>query len=274
MSPEKYQPSRRTAAVACGSFQYPEHDLRAAHDEFAGFAGRNLVPVARSTMRHSVSASGCPMEAGRFISGGAHVADVGHRRSFGHAVSLIDADAGEAGEAAGKFGSEWRGAGLDPANFVIFGEDAGFGGLAQRIDGGRDHGHHGDAFLNQKSAQLLQIEAGHQNERGAERQGKSQSYSKSIDVVERQEAEHDVVGREKRGVRAEDLIDIRDQVVVREHDALGQSGGAAGVGKGGDISCEIGESCRASGNLADVLPNAGRSRAREIFAACALVRLW
>jgi hypothetical protein len=23
MSPEKYQPSRRTAAVACGSFQYP-----------------------------------------------------------------------------------------------------------------------------------------------------------------------------------------------------------------------------------------------------------
>ena len=41
-------------------------------------------------------------------------------------------------------------------------------------------------------------------------------------------------GVSMRGIRAEDLIDIRDQVVVREHDALGQSGGAAGVGKRGD----------------------------------------
>jgi len=48
--------------------------------------------------------------------------------------------------------SERRGAALDPTNFVILWEDARFGGLAKRIDGGRDYGHHGDALLNQKSA--------------------------------------------------------------------------------------------------------------------------
>ena len=116
-------------------------------------------------MRHSVSASGCPIEAGRFISGGAQIANMGDGRGFGHSVSLIDEDAGEVGHAASQFGSERRGAGFDPADFVILGEDAGFGGLAKRVDGGRDHGHHGDAFLDQKSAQLLHVEARHQNER-------------------------------------------------------------------------------------------------------------
>ena len=116
----------------------------------------------------------------------------------------------------------------------FFGKMPGLGGLAQGVDGGRDHRHHGDAFLNQKSAQLLHVEARHQNQRGAERQRKSQRHGESVDVVERQEAEHDVVRREHRGIRAENLINIRDQVVVREHDALGQSGGAAGVGKRGD----------------------------------------
>ena len=33
---------------------------------------------------------------------------------------------------------------------------------------------------------------------------------------------------------SDELIDVRDQIVVREHDALGQSGGAAGVGKSGE----------------------------------------
>ena len=123
---------------------------------------------------------------------------------------------------------------LDPANFVILWEDAGFGGLAERIDGGRDYGHHGDAFLNQKSAQLLHIEARHQNERGTEGERKRQRDGESVDVIQRQEAEHDIIGQERRGIWTEDLIDIRNQIVVRQHDALGQSGSAAGVGKGCD----------------------------------------
>ena len=117
---------------------------------------------------------------------------------------------------------------------MVLGKDSGFGGLAEGIDGGRDHRHHGDAFLNQKSAQLLHVEARHQYQRVAQGQGKSQPHGESVDVVEGQEAEHDVRGRERRGIRAQNLINIRNQVVVREHDALGQSGGAAGVGKGGN----------------------------------------
>src|ERR1035438_9434498 len=53
-------------------------------------------------------------------------------------------------------------------------------------------------------------------------------------MVERQKTEHGVVGGERRAVLAEQLVDVRDQVVVREHDALGQSRGAAGVGESGD----------------------------------------
>ncbi len=170
-----------------------EHDLRAAHDKFAGLALSDLFSVGV----HDAAVG----EGQRLSDGGGTVhlwwtgvSDVGDRRSLGHAVSLDDANAGETGQAPGKFGSERRGTGLDPANFVILWEDASFGGLAKRIDGWRDYGHHGDAFLNQKSAQLLHVEARHQNERGTERQRKSQRHGKSVDVVEGQEAEHDVVG--------------------------------------------------------------------------------
>src|ERR1700733_1671253 len=54
-------------------------------------------------------------------------------------------------------------------------------------------------------------------------------------MVERQEAEHDGIGREGRGIWPQDLIDVCDQVIVREHDALGQSRGPAGVGKSSDV---------------------------------------
>jgi hypothetical protein len=49
---------------------------------------------------------------------------------------------------------------FDPAHFVVLGETASFGGLAKRVDGGRDDGHHGDAFLNQKSAQFCTSKRG------------------------------------------------------------------------------------------------------------------
>ena len=162
------------------------------------------------------------------------VADMGDGGSFGHAVALGDDDAGEVGKATGKLGSERRGAGLDPADFVVLGENAGLDGLAERIDGGRDREHHGDVFRDQESTQFLHVKARHQNESRSERQRKSQRHRESVDVVERQEAEYDVIGSERRSIRADGLIYIRDQVVVREHDALGHSSGAAGVGKCGN----------------------------------------
>ena len=53
-------------------------------------------------------------------------------------------------------------------------------------------------------------------------------------MIEREKAEHYVVVCEGRAVWCDELIDVRDQVVVREHDAFGKAGGAAGVGKSGD----------------------------------------
>ena len=67
----------------------------------------------------------------------------------------------------------------------------------------------------------MHVEARHQNERRTERERESQRHGESVNVVEGQEAEHDIIGREHRGIRAENLIDICNEVVVREHDALG-----------------------------------------------------
>src|SRR5262249_55838723 len=56
----------------------------------------------------------------------------------------------------------------------------------------------------------------------------------SVDVVEREEAKHRVGRREMRGVGGGELVDVSDQIVVREHYALRKTGGSAGVGKGRD----------------------------------------
>src|SRR5229473_3361519 len=85
-----------------------EHDLRAAHYELAGLAGSDLV----STHVHDAAVGeGQRLSDG---SGAVHfrwsgVADVSDGRGFGHAVSLDDADAGETGQATGKFGSKRSG---------------------------------------------------------------------------------------------------------------------------------------------------------------------
>ena len=65
----KYHPSRRTAAVACGSFQYPIMNCGPRMTSSPCSPGATSLP-SRSTTRHSVRARGCPMEAGRVISGG------------------------------------------------------------------------------------------------------------------------------------------------------------------------------------------------------------
>ena len=91
------------------------------------------------------------------------IADVRHGRGFGHAVSLVDGDAGEIGETAREFGGKRRGAAFDPADFVVGGKFARLRHLAERVDGGRDHRHEGDVFLHHQRAKFLHVEAGHQH---------------------------------------------------------------------------------------------------------------
>src|SRR5215469_8000967 len=53
-------------------------------------------------------------------------------------------------------------------------------------------------------------------------------------MVQREEAEHDVVGFQIGGVRGEELEDVGDEIEVREHHALGESRSAARIGQGGE----------------------------------------
>src|SRR5208337_988070 len=121
-----------------------EHDLRAAHRQFALFAGRNLIPCKIDDLafreRERLADRGGTIHFRR-----SEVANMRDRGCLGHSVSLIDQDAGKVSQAAREFGSEWRGSGFDPANFVALRKNTGFDRLAKRVDRGRDHGHHGDA---------------------------------------------------------------------------------------------------------------------------------
>ena len=91
-------------------------NLRAAHDEFPGLAGRRFGEVVRGVggidlglRQHAAVGRGQGMADGvGTVERGFEKADVGDGRGFGHAVSLTDENVGEGGEAAGKFGSEWR----------------------------------------------------------------------------------------------------------------------------------------------------------------------
>ena len=97
-----------------------EHDLRAAHDEFAGFARGDIVPVQ---IEDAAFGEGQRLSdgGGAVHFRGSDVADVSDRRSFGHAVSLSDADAGEVGRRRASSGASGA-APLDPADFVVPGE--------------------------------------------------------------------------------------------------------------------------------------------------------
>src|ERR1700688_3071409 len=136
-----------------GLLPISKHELRAAHDEFARLARANFISFnihnAAFGLRQRL-----PDRCGTIHGGRIAKANVGYGRGFGHAVSLIDHDAREAGKAAREFGGKRRCAAFDPPNFMLLRKDSRFGGVTHSIDGGRDDGHHGDAFvlLNQKGA--------------------------------------------------------------------------------------------------------------------------
>ena len=68
---------------------------------------------------------------------------------------------------------------------------------------------------------------------GSEYECRIEHHVQAIDVVKRQKTEKDILGMEGRTVRTEELIQVGDQIEVRKHDPLGQAGGAARIGKGG-----------------------------------------
>ena len=91
---------------------------------------------------------------------------------------------------------------------------------------------HGDAFVHDRPQRCLAVEARHQHDGAAADQAEIQADRESVDVVQRQKTQDDVVFADAaRFARRQCLVNVGDDVVMREHHALGQSGGAAGEGQ-------------------------------------------
>src|ERR1051326_3181864 len=114
---------------------------------------------------------------------------------------------------------------------MILGELSGFGDVTQSVERRRDGGSHGDVLVNDEAAKLFGVEAWHEDQRGPKSEHRIQNNVESIDVVQRQKTADDRLVAQTRGIRADELENVRDQVVMRKQHALGQAGGSAGVGK-------------------------------------------
>ena len=77
--------------------------------------------------------------------------------------------------------------------------------------------------------ELLEIEAGHDDQPRPRVQGGVEQHRHAVDVEERQDRDHHVVGLHV--LHRPDLRDVGDQVAVRQHHALGVAGGAGAVGE-------------------------------------------
>ena len=171
-----------------------------------------------------------------------------------------------ASRTAREIGCERRGSGLDPVDFVLAGKLSGLGGLAKRIHGGRDQRHHGDGFFGDEFGETLSLEARHQDERRTKNQRRIEDHVQSIGVVKREATENGVGGVERGAAGTEKLIDVGDEIEVRQHDSLGQSGGAAGVGKRGESL--FGRLLGLGENRSD----AGEQVGERLSAGCVLAR--
>src|ERR1700676_3711262 len=128
-------------------------------------------------------------------------ADMGHRRGFGHTVSLAHQNVSKGGEAAGKIGSKGSGSGLDPVELMIARELAGLSRLTQGIESGWDQRHRGHCFVDEEFRHHRYVETRHQNNRRADNQGGIENHIQSVDVIERETARNMVGEMEGRRIR-------------------------------------------------------------------------
>src|ERR1035438_9444566 len=73
------------------------------------------------------------------------------------------------------------------------------------------------------------MESRHQNQRCPKDQRGIENYIQSVDVIEGETTKDVISGVDLGRMRTDQLINVGDEVVVRKHHSLGQSGSAAGV---------------------------------------------
>src|SRR5512142_1369783 len=102
----------------------------------------------------------------------------------------------------------------------------------------------GDALLNHEAQGAIEVETRHEYERRTNGQNKVQSDGQTVNVVERQEAEHYFFRSETGGLGWNQCLeDVGDEIGMRQHDSLGEPGGSAGVGKSGESEAWIFSGC-------------------------------
>ena len=197
-----------------------------------GGSGSN---VTGSTMRAATPGSGWPdgagLIAGLGVLAGAEIGNVDghHRRHLGAAVAFEQFDAEFFAEGVGDGLAEFLGAHQDVAQAGEFlgGALAGVGGAERRS--GEQQG--GLVLLDQLSDGAGVGGVGVVDHAAAGEQREPDGDGEAEGMEEGQHADDAVAGVDPEELG--DGFDLADQVVVGEHDALGDAGGSAGEDDGG-----------------------------------------
>jgi len=123
---------------------------------------------------------------------------------------------------------------------VFLGKFSPLGGLGVCQQGWRHAKIYRHSFLYGNPQRSLAVEARHKDNGAATDEGEIQPYRQAVDVVHRKKTQNHIVSpNASRLTRCQGLVHVGNDVVMREHYPLGQSGRAAGKGKGGQNRARV-----------------------------------
>ena len=190
-------------------------------------------PVSGSTSLHSTFGQREADEA-RSISGAVVGHAVADRRQLGHPVALqhraVQALAPSAWPSSASRGAAPEKTMSHAVDVVL---------VDHRVLGQGHRDRRGDVdpvdlVLRDDPQELREVELRHRHDRRPRVDALVHHAGHAVDVEERQHGEDLRRGRHVRAHRL-DLQQVRDEVAVRQHHALGPPGGARGVGQGRDV---------------------------------------
>ena len=195
-----------------------EHDLRPAHPDLARRAARGVLARLRiDEPRLGAREQRADRAVDVLV---VLVRVVGDRARLGEAVALLHAAADAPLRGPLQLGVQRRRAARDEAQAreVVV--------VDERMLGQREHDRRRDvagrdAVLLDRREELREVEARHRDDARAAPQGVVEHERLAVDVEERQDGDHAVVLADRPHGRV--LAEVRDEVAVRQHHALGQA---------------------------------------------------
>eukprot|EP00968_Pinguiococcus_pyrenoidosus_P013563 scaffold1228_cov246-Pinguiococcus_pyrenoidosus.AAC.23 len=213
-----------------GTIQVALHDLWPLDDDFAGLIGKEHF------LRLGVddSAAGVGHELADASAAGARirVVDDGARGAqLGHAPSLLDDHARElAGKCGFLLGPQRRGCGHErPQGAQV---ELGDGRVREKpVHDRRHHVRPGDFLVLDGLEEVHEVELGREQNAAPLHQTDAKPHAEAVDVEERQREVEGLAALRILRVCWARLVNVGDQIAVREHDSLRQARRAAAEGK-------------------------------------------